>query len=93
LPVSSVIEDFGDRKTVYGNLTVDREILVLLHSHYPDFVSPARIKLSLDRRSESAVSNALSRLWKQKSVHRAADGYKLTQRGFAEAAEVLTDIA
>lgn len=70
IPVSSIVEEFGDRKLIYGNLNVEQEILVLLHSYYPEHTSRQTIRASLDRRSNSATSNSLNKLWKDKSIHK-----------------------
>lgn len=88
LPVSSIIEDFGDRKIIYGNFTIEEEILVLLHSHYPEFVSVSKILHSLDRRSKTAVYKSLNNLWKNKDVHKDND-YKITQKGFRRTIELI----
>jgi len=89
MPISLVVEDFGDRKTVYGSLTIEKELLVLLHSHYPECVPLKQIQKSMDRRSKGAISNRLSRLWNSKLVHREKGGYKLTQQGFDKALSIL----
>jgi hypothetical protein len=61
-PVSSIIEEFGNRKLVYGHLIAEKEIMVLLYSHYPEYASRKEISASLDRRSESTISNSLKKL-------------------------------
>lgn len=88
-PVHYVVEEFENRKLVFGDLTVDQEILILLHSYYPNYISRQSIKDSLDRRSHSAISNSLNKLWKVKFVHKDDPGYKLTQEGFKEARRTL----
>jgi hypothetical protein len=87
--VSSVIEDFGDRKLVFGKLTVDEEIIVLLYSYYPNDADVKSIEASLDRRSSSAVYMSLKKLWRKKLIHRENSSYKLTQEGFRKALEIL----
>jgi hypothetical protein len=89
IPVSPIIEEFGTKKLVYGNLTTEKEILVLLHSHYPEYASRKEINASLDRRSESTISNSLKKLWKNKLIHKDESRYKLTQEGFKEARNIL----
>ena len=39
IPVDSVVEEFESGKLIYGDLSVRDEILVLIHSYYPDFVN------------------------------------------------------
>ena len=89
IPISSVIEDLGKRKLIFGNFTVNEEIMVLLYSYYPSYVSRNSIKESLDRRSNSSISNSLSKLWNNKLVHRDGSEYKLTQEGFKETIKIL----
>lgn len=92
MPISSVVEDFGTRKIVFGNLTVEKELLLLLHSFYPEYADLRSIKNSLDRRSSSAISNSLRKLWKAKLIHKEKSAYKLTQEGFREAREILRNL-
>jgi len=89
IPISSLVEDFGDRKLVYGSFTVEEEALVLLHSYFPDFVELKVIQLSLDRRSKSAISNSLKNLWIKKLIHRDSHGYRLTQVGYQQAIDIV----
>ena len=92
MPVSAVVEDFGDRKMVYGNLTVEEELMILLHSHYPEYIPLKQIQKSMDRRSKSAISGNLSKLWNLKLIHRENAGYKLTQQGFNQAMNLLASL-
>ncbi len=92
MPVSTVVEDFGTRKIVFGNLTVEKELLVLLHSFYPEYADLRSVKSSLDRRSSSAISNSLKKLWKGKLIHKEKSAYKLTQEGFRETTEILRNL-
>lgn len=89
VPISSIVEDLGDRKIVFGSLTVEKELLVLLHSYYPEYTSRSTINESLDRRSNSSISKTLSKIWKEKLVHKEASSYKLTQKGHEKAIKVL----
>ncbi|OGV61817.1 MAG: hypothetical protein A2283_06290 [Lentisphaerae bacterium RIFOXYA12_FULL_48_11] len=92
IPVSPVVEDLDGRKIVYGDLTVEKELLVLLHSHYPEAVRHKDIQVSMDRRSKSAISNSLKKLWEQKLVHRTVATYKLTQEGYKAATSVIKEL-
>lgn len=92
IPVSTIVEEIDDRKLVFGDFTVEQEILVLLHSYYPKFIPRKTIQNSLDRRSNSAISNSLSKLWKEKFIHRKGTEYKLTQEGFKKAVQILRQI-
>lgn len=93
IPISSIVEELGDRKIVYGNLTVENELLVLLHSCFPEYLSIQNIQKSMDRRSESAIYNSLKKLWSNKLIHKEKTEYKLTQEGFKEAVNILSRIA
>ena len=93
IPIFSIVERFGDRKLVCAKLTIENELLVLLHSYYPGHINSKVIQQSMDPRSKSGVSNALSKLWQTKLVHRDKDGYILTQLGFNRSVEILAELA
>ncbi len=93
IPVTSIVERFGDRRLVYGNLTIEMELIVLLHSYYPGYISLKVIQQSMDRRSKSGISNALSKLWSNKIIHKEGANYVLTQQGFKKAVEILSNIS
>lgn len=92
IPISTVVEEFGDRKTVFGSLSVEDELLILLHSYYPEYVTRISIRTSLDRRANSSISTGLTRLWKGKFVDKRDSTYKLTQPGFNRAEQILKTI-
>ncbi len=91
-PVVSLVEDFGGRKIVYGNLTVGEELLVLLFSEYPAFVPQKDIIKSMDRRSRSSVYNSLRKHWDKKLIHKDIEGYKLTQEGYNTVLDILKNL-
>jgi hypothetical protein len=88
-PIGGLVEDFGDHRLVLEDLVIRDEILVLLHSHYPDAVPTGQIQSSLERRASGSVRNKLHEMWDEKLLVRSDEGYKLTQRGFAEAREIV----
>ncbi len=89
LPAGELVEVLGDRSLVHGDMTVSEEVLVLLMSKYPEPMSAASVKSSLDRRSPGSVTNALTRLWRAKLVHRRPDNQLvLTEPGLREAIQV-----
>ncbi len=92
MPLSEFVEDFGDRLLVHGNVTVAEEILVLLHSRYPEFVLVTYIRNSLERRSKSAVFNAIRELWEMKLIHKTEQGVKLTQPGVTAGGLILAKL-
>jgi hypothetical protein len=89
IPASEIVESIGTTRVVHGDLNVEDEIIVLLNSYYPEFVKRADIGQSLCRRSTSAVSNALTRLYAAKLVHKEKAGFKLTATGVKKALEII----
>lgn len=85
-----LVEDFGHRKLVQGKLTARDEILVLLHSVYPDIMPVADIVKSMDRVHPRTVTNSLQPLWKGRLIEGdTKQGFKLTKTGYDEAIEIL----
>ena len=91
-PVGTLVEDFPNRRLVLSDMTIESELLVLLHSHYPAYVSEANIMASLNRRNEGSVTNTLRELWKRKLVEGSKkEGYRLTQLGFSSALGIIRE--
>jgi len=89
-PVGSLVEDFGGRKLVLADLSTASEMLVLLHSVYPDSLTMSQISSAMNRRSASTVRATARSLWRDKLVEGTGlAGYKLTQKGFSEAAGIV----
>jgi hypothetical protein len=85
-PVGTLVEEIGDTRLVHAAVTVEVELLILLHSHYPDAVPVSAILKSLSRRSNGTVRNNLRDLHAAKLAHGdAKSGYRLTQAGHARA--------
>lgn len=90
MPADILVEDFEGHKVVLEDLTAKEELLVLLHSHYPQSCSRADLTSSLQRRKGDTVRKALQALWADKLVERLNNnGYKLTTRGFQEALTII----
>ncbi|ANF53765.1 hypothetical protein DA69_02755 [Brevundimonas naejangsanensis] len=91
-PVGDLVEEIDGVRLVHGDLSVRSELLILLHSHYPDAVPLAVVKASLSRRGPSTAGNKLRELEQAKFVHGDSKvGYRLTSAGFKEAvAEIQT---
>lgn len=82
-PVGQLVEEIGGRRIVHGCASIRDEILVLLHSHYPDQIDLPSILSSLDLRKPGSVRAQLSKLYAARLVDgNAKDGYRLTARGF-----------
>jgi Mn-dependent DtxR family transcriptional regulator len=87
-----LVEDFGSRRLVHGKLSIEGELLVLLHSHYPAYVSVDAIMSSLNRRNEGSVTNTLREMWRRKLVEGSKkEGYRLTQPGFNAALGIIRE--
>lgn len=92
-PIDRLVEDFGKHRLVLKDLPTKKEILVLLHNHYPNTLTTEEIISSLNRRNPKTVRNMLSLLWKQKAIELIkTSGYKLTQRGLSEAVAVIKSL-
>lgn len=96
LPVGDLVEDFGTKRLVLGTkrrLTTKEEIMILLHSVYPEERSKEWIIASIDRRNEQTVKRGLRELWQAKLVETLADDmYKLTKQGVVEARALVSQL-
>jgi hypothetical protein len=89
-PVRGLIEDFGEHQLVLEDMSVPDEILILLHHNYPDHIPLRDLAKSMSRRSPGSVRNSAKKLWDSKLVEGGgAKGYKLTQKGFSKAIELI----
>lgn len=85
-PVGTLVEEIGGTRLVHADVPVKGELLILLHSHYPDAVPVGSVLKSLSRRSAGTVRNKLRDLHTEKLAHGdAKTGYRLTQAGHAAA--------
>lgn len=85
-PVGTLVEEIEGTRLVHADVSIRVEILIILHSHYPDFVPTATIVRDLSRRKEQTVRSRLRELFAQKLAHgNSATGYKLTAAGYAAA--------
>ena len=81
-PVGTLVEEIDGTRLVHANVSVRVEILIVLHSHYPDVLPMEKIIDDLSRRNQGSVRNRLRELHAQKLIHGdAATGYKLTTAG------------
>lgn len=87
-PVGTLVEEIAGARLVHAATTIEGELLLLLHSHYPEYVAANSILLSLVGRSSGAVRNQLGAMRKVKMiVGDAKAGYRLTSAGHAAAIE------
>jgi len=89
-PVGTLVEEIDGTRLVHADVSVRVEILIVLHSHYPDVLSIEKIFRDLSRRNQGTVRKRLRELHMKKLVHGdAVTGYKLTTAGYdAAVAEV-----
>jgi len=82
-PVGTLVEEIDGTRLVHADLSIEGEILVLLHSHYPHRVPIKSIEDSLKARSAKSVRNRLSEMKVNKLIHSNEEGYRLTTAGHA----------
>jgi hypothetical protein len=90
-PVGTLVEEIGGTSLVLAkDVSIRTELLILLHSRYPEALPNAAITQSLSRRSDGSVKNELRRLHADKLAHGSAgEGYKLTLIGHRAAVEAI----
>ena len=85
-PVDTLVEEIDGTRLVHADVSVRTEILILLHSYYPDVVPVETVFKGLSRRSVGTVRNRLRDLDAQKLLHgNTRAGYRLTRAGHAAA--------
>ena len=81
-PVGTLVEEIDGVRLVHANVPTRVEVLILLHSHYPDYVSIDDIKNTLSRRSASSIRGRISDLRREKLIFGDnSTGYRLTAPG------------
>ena len=85
-PVGTLVEEIDGTRLVHADVPVGVEVLILLHSYYPERVPVRSIVEGLSRRNPGTVRNCLRDLCKKKLTHGGAKfGYRLTRSGFESA--------
>ena len=85
-PAGTLVEEIDGTRLVHADVPVRTELLILLHSHYPDVVPVESVVTALSRRSAGTVRNRLRELHAQKLAHGATrTGYRLTLAGHVAA--------
>jgi hypothetical protein len=88
-PIDEIVEDIDGVRLVHADVSLGEEVILLLRSHYPDYVSLAAVKLSLVGRNQGTLGNRLRELVDKKVIFGSPKtGYRLTQAGFKDAAEI-----
>jgi hypothetical protein len=92
---SVIIEDFGNFKTVLNRqIKPTDELLILLYSYYPSYVSVDQILKDMKRRAKKTVSGAIGALYKKAWIEGSkSDGYKLTSLGHRKAMKLIPKVA
>jgi hypothetical protein len=81
-PVGTLVEEIDGVRLVHANTSVRGEILILLHSHFPERVPVPSILATMSARSAGSVKNRLGELRTAKLLHGdGRTGYRLTQAG------------
>jgi hypothetical protein len=89
-PIGQLVEEIDGVRIVHGNVTLQEELLILLHSHYAGYVSSADIQATTKLRNAGSVGNKLRDLVGDKlAVGDARTGYKLTRSGFDAAVRAI----
>lgn len=85
-PVGSLIEDINGIRLVLADVSIEVELLILMHSKYPNPLNLQEAACSLSRRSTGSIRNKLRDLHNKKLAQgSASDGYRLTRSGFEAA--------
>jgi hypothetical protein len=93
VPTTPLVEDLGGTRIVHAETTVEGELLLLLHSHYPTRVSSSSISASLISRNAGSVRATLSKLKHRKTVYGdAQSGFTLTRAGYDSAQALVSSI-
>lgn len=81
-PVGALVEDYGSRKLVLADATIEEEVLLVLQAHYPERLPLGDLTASMDRRSAGGVRNKVREMWRSKLIEGdGKSGYVLTGKG------------
>ena len=85
-PVGTLVEEIDGTRLVHADVPVRTEILILLHSYYPEKIPIGMAIRGLSRRNPGTVRNCLRDLYGKKLTHGdTKSGYRLTRAGQAAA--------
>lgn len=84
-PAGTLVEEIEGVRLVHAKVSVRAEILILLHSHYPDRMFSENIEKSMQGCSRSSIRNRLGELKEAKLVFGDRQGVRLTRAGFEAA--------
>jgi len=87
-PVGTLVEEIDGTRLVHADVTMRGEILILLHSHYPEYVNIDGILRSLKARSPGSVRARLNEMGHSKLIFSdGKKGYRLTRAGYTAAVD------
>jgi hypothetical protein len=90
VPVGSLVEEIDGMRLVHADVSIRDELLILMHSTYPDRTALPDILRSLSARNAGSVRNQLRTLRTDKLVvGDAKTGYRLTQAGHSAATAIV----
>jgi hypothetical protein len=82
VPVGTLVEEIDGARLVHADTSVRGEILILLHSHFPDRVPASSILASMSARSAGSVKKRLGELRVAKLLDGDGKaGYRFTETG------------
>jgi len=91
-PVGTLVEEIEGVRLIHADTSVRGEVLILLHSHYPERVAVDSILATMRSRSAGSVRNRLSELRTEKLIFgEGAGGYRLTQAGYDAAVKAIKE--
>lgn len=92
-PVGTLVEEIDGTRIVHADTSVRGEILILLHSHYPERAPQSSILSAMSARSPGSVRNRLGEMRTAKLIHGdKKTGYRLTQSGYQAALDEIRPI-
>lgn len=93
IPVSPVVEDFGDKRLVLKVGTTEEELMTLLLHYFPNYTLVSQMQKDMDRRARRTVSNVITSIYKRRFIEgNRQQGYKLTTLGYQKAIEIIKKI-
>jgi hypothetical protein len=94
VPVGTLVEEIDGTRLVHAEVSIREELLILMHSAYPNQIALADFMRSMRARSAGGIKNQLAALRTDKLiVGDAKPGYRLTQAGHASAAAIVRRLA
>lgn len=93
-PVGTLVEEIDGIRLVHANVSADTELLILLHSHYPEHLPLGEIYKCMYTVKESTIRGSISRMRTKKllSGDGKTKGYRLTQAGYAAAVKEINKL-